>query len=142
MSEPLTLNPQIVGQAEKAHNAFLFRALDGSGVDEPQWITLVLALRSGGSLPHDEAVEAVTSGAFFSKQTVERAVHNLLDAGLLTRDGDVVTVTERGAAFVQRVRAETAQIVERAYADIPADDLATAARVLTTITERLARSYQ
>jgi hypothetical protein len=138
MSEPQILSPQIVGQAEKAHNAFLFRALQGTGVDEPQWITLVLAQRSAGSLTHDEAVAAVAGGAFFNTETVEAAVHGLRDAGLLEFDGETMTITDDGRAFVQRVRSSTAPIVARAYAGVAREDLQTAARVLTAITEHLA----
>ena len=37
---PLTLNPQIIGQAENAHLPILNHALAGSGLTKDAWVTL------------------------------------------------------------------------------------------------------
>jgi hypothetical protein len=135
-----TLNPSVVGQAEKAHSAILSRALAGTTVDEKQWITLNLAVAAGGTVGRSELVTRVAGAAKFDSRLVEIAVEALIGAGLVKarpEDGEQVDVTEGGRALVEEVRASTNRVVARAYGDIPAEDLATAARVLTVITARL-----
>jgi hypothetical protein len=137
MSEPVILNPSIVGQAEKAHNALLFRVLDGTGVDEVQWIALQLVLRSGGAADRADLVAQVSAAAKFAPATVEAALAALLAAGRLeTTDPGRVTITDSGSEFVTFVRDETGPIVDRVYSAVSADDLATAGRVLAELTAR------
>ncbi|HLY34500.1 MAG TPA: hypothetical protein VKQ07_08205 [Jatrophihabitantaceae bacterium] len=136
-NERITLNPSILGQAEKAHNALLFRILAGTGVDEVQWISLQLALGSGGVANHAELVARVSSAAKFAPVTVEAAVAALVGAGLFEQNGPGhLAVTEDGREFVDHVRGATAPVVARAYSGVPAEDLAIAGRVLTEITAR------
>jgi len=47
-----------------------------------------------------------------------------------------VGLTDAGQARYQQIRAAIGEINARLYGDLPADDLATAGRVLTTITAR------
>ena len=56
---------------------------------------------------------------------------------ILNRALASVSVTRAGQALFHQVRRANSEVVARAYANIPADDLATTARVLTTITSRL-----
>ena len=137
MTASLTLNPSIVGQAEKAHNAVLFRVLDGTGIDETQWICLVFVARNGGRLPRTDLATRVTSDAFRSPDAVEAAIDGLVARGLLTADADALVATPAATDFVRGVRTQTDPIVERAYSAVSAEDLATAARVLAAITARL-----
>jgi DNA-binding MarR family transcriptional regulator len=135
-----TLNPSVVGQAEKAHSAILYRALAGTTVDEKQWITLSLAVADGGAIGRTELVTRVAGAAKFDSSLVQMAVEALIRAGLVENrpeGGEQFTVTDAGRALVENVRATTNTVVARAYRDIPPDDLATAARVLTVITARL-----
>jgi len=132
------LNPSIVGQAEKAHNAVLDRVLAGTTLDERQWITLQLAFSSNGGSSAADLVARVTSRAKYAPATVETAIDALARAGLLERSPDQwVGVTSVGAALIGELRAKIAQYIARAYGQIASDDLATAARVLTTITAAL-----
>ena len=52
-------------------------------------------------------------------------------------DGLSVELTDAGEAQYREIRAAVGEVTARAYGDIPAEDLATAADVLITITERL-----
>jgi DNA-binding MarR family transcriptional regulator len=140
-TDPLTtLNPSIIGQTEKAHNAILHRILAGTTLDEKQWITVQLALAAGPTFDRVQLVARVASAAKFDPTDVESAIGALTAAGLvqaLPGEGQQLTVTEAGRALVEKLRGETRQAVGRAYGAIPAEDLVTAARVLTTITARL-----
>ncbi len=44
-----TFGPQLIGQTEKTLQAILRRALAGTGLDEPLWVTLRLADQPDGS---------------------------------------------------------------------------------------------
>lgn len=134
------LNPSIVGQAEKAHNAVLDRVLAGTTLDERQWITLQLALSLDGGSAAADLVARVASKAKYLPATVESAIDALVRAGLLERSPDErVSVTPDGSALVGKLRMKVAGYIGRAYGQISRDDLVTAARVLTTITATLSK---
>jgi hypothetical protein len=70
----------------------------------------------------------------------QAAITELTTAQLLEdRPGGAsrIGLTDSGQARYRQIRTAVDQVVTRAYRDIPADDLATAARVLTLITARL-----
>ena len=124
-----TLTPRVIGETEKTLNAFLGRLLAGTGVTEPQWVILSVAVTGGGSITPQQA-------AFALKITEPQAgdqLHQLTAAGYLT-DGN--SVTQRARDLFARVRTATHEITERLWGDLPAEDLATAGRVLSIITER------
>ncbi|RMI35553.1 hypothetical protein [Nocardia stercoris] len=134
----ITLNPSIIGQAEKHHTAVLARALAGTTLDEKQWITLNVASAAG------EPIDAVAHTAKVATMTqiapadVAAALDALVDADLMRRDRDRVEVTAAGSETVGRIRAVSGDIVTRAYGAVAPEELAVAARVLSTITARLA----
>lgn len=132
-----TLNPSIVGHAEKTHNAVLYRALAGTTLDEPKWITLVLAIAAGAPVDRAKQVAHVAQTARFAPGDVETAIERLLSAALLSEEDGRLALTSKGLALVERVQSTTSPIVARAYSHIPDEDLATAGRVLTEITARL-----
>ncbi|BBH68059.1 hypothetical protein ACTI_47440 [Actinoplanes sp. OR16] len=45
---------QLVGRTEKALSAILSRHLEGTGLDEAQWITLTLAVTGGARVSDDD----------------------------------------------------------------------------------------
>ncbi|MEV7803569.1 hypothetical protein AB0O28_11535 [Microbispora sp. NPDC088329] len=135
----VTLNPAIVGQAEKHHTAILSRALSGTALDEKQWITVNQALAAGGTVERAAHVAHVARLTRWRPADVDAALAALVGTGLVREaPGDHIEVTDAGRALVARVRAETGEILGRAYGSVPAADLAVAARVLTTITARMA----
>ncbi len=140
----ITLSPSIVGQAEKAHAAILKRAISGTTLDEQQWITLNVVLASSAGIDSTELVARVASSAKFDPTDVEAAIAALTDAKLVEElpgsSGNVI-VTETGRALVERLRGQIGPLVARAYGNIPPEDLATAARVLTEITVKLSEVW-
>jgi hypothetical protein len=131
MSTPF--GPQLIGETEKTLNALLRRFLDGSGLTEPQWVTLRLAERLDGSAGADGLTAAVADRAHFSDAadlTGELTGRGLLEGGRLTPAGREL-ITAIGAA----ISTETAAIWE----DLPADDVAAATRVLNEIVARARR---
>ncbi|MGS2811020.1 hypothetical protein [Nocardia sp. MW-W600-9] len=135
---PATLNPSVIGQAEKHHTAILARALAGTTLDEKQWIVLNQALAAGAPVAPDAHVSCVAGMTQWNPADVETALTALLDSGLLqATSDDLVEPTADGTAMVAKVRAESGAIVTAAYGAVAPEDLATAARVLATITARM-----
>ncbi|MCX4093683.1 hypothetical protein [Nocardia sp. alder85J] len=133
-----TLNPSIVGQAEKHHSAVLTRALSGTTLDEQQWVTLHLALAADAPIERTAHVTRTAGLTRWEPAAVEAALARLLDTGLLTAlTENRIEVTAPGRALAARILAETGDIVSRAYDSVSPEDLAITARVLTTITARL-----
>lgn len=128
---------QVIGQTEKALNALLDRLLAGTGLTEPQWVTLTLTVVSEGTLPADALAERVAHSLKADQATVHRLLAELTAAGLVrtTQDG-VVEPTEHGKSEWTRVRAAITDVTGRLWGDLPPEDLATAGRVLDTVLSR------
>ena len=138
-----SFTPQLIGQTEKTLNVILERLLDSSDLSEHQWITLTLsaALTAEPGATIDRAQLAVrVAGALkvgeraAQARITELAAAELLDAG----DGDrsSVKLTDRGKRLHGRLRAGVEEITARLWGDLPAEDLDTAARVLSTVLDR------
>ena len=139
MSTNPAFTPRLIGETEKTLNAILDRHLAEHGLTEQHWITLTLAVASGGPIDRDQLVNKVASGAKFSPEDVQARVSELIARQLLddSRVPDVdVTVTDAGAQLHARIRAANVELTDRLWGDLPGDALATAARVLTTVLER------
>ncbi|MFF3227018.1 hypothetical protein ACFYV7_29770 [Nocardia suismassiliense] len=136
---PTTLNPSIIGQAEKHHTAVLTRALAGTTLDEKQWIVLNQALAAGEPVEQGAHIARIAAMTQWAHTEVETALNALLAKDLLaTTPHRLLEPTDTGKAVVSKVRTESGAIVAAAYGAVPAEDLATAARVLATITARMA----
>ncbi|WP_306360258.1 hypothetical protein [Nocardia sp. CC227C] len=136
---PATLTPSIVGQAEKHHTAVLARALAGTTLDEKQWITLNQAVAAGQPVERTGHGVRVAGMTQWDPADVDHAVAALLEAGLLrTATDDRLEVTDAGTALAAEVRAASGAIVQAAYGAVAPEDLDTTARVLATITTRMA----
>jgi DNA-binding MarR family transcriptional regulator len=139
MSATPTFTPQLIGRTEKALNALLYRQLEGSGVAEPQWVTLVLAVTNGGSLARAQLVELASDGMKIDRDVAQAHIDRLAELGMLEKSDDdegAISVSDSGHQLFARVRGATAEITERMWGDLPADDLAVAGRVLSKILER------
>jgi DNA-binding MarR family transcriptional regulator len=134
-----TFSPQLIGQTEKTLNAILYRHLADAGLDEPQWVTLTLAVRGGGPAGRDQFAREVARAAEFDETDVHTRIAELADARLLAvSDGDdaQVAATDAGRELHARIRAINTQLTERLWGDLPAEDLETAARVLGIVLQR------
>jgi DNA-binding MarR family transcriptional regulator len=134
-----TLNPQIVGQAENAHGAIMTQVLSGTGLNRNRWVALSLTMANSGTIEVSRLTERLADALKIDSATAQAAIAELAAAGLVTTDGRQVCATDSGRAIFDQVKAVTGPIVARAYADVPAEDLQTAARVLTAITAGLNR---
>ncbi|MBF6347910.1 hypothetical protein IU448_02645 [Nocardia flavorosea] len=106
-------------------------------MDEKQWIVLNQAI--GEPVERAAHINRIAGLTQWAPAEVETAVNALLAKGLLanTPHGRLEPTTA-GKTVVGKVRAECAAIVDAAYSAVTPEDLATAARVLATITTRMA----
>jgi hypothetical protein len=140
MSTPTpAFGAQILGQTEKALNAILDRQLAGTGLTEPDWITLTLTAASGGTLGRDQLESRVAGALKVSPAMAQARIAALADAQLLqTGGGDEpqVTLTDAGRRLHGQIRGAVTEITERMWGDLPAGDLVTAGRVLSVVLAR------
>jgi hypothetical protein len=137
--ETMTLNPQIVGQAENAHGAIMDLVLAGTGLNRDRWVTLSLITFADGVIEADTLIARMIDALKISSGTARGAIVSLETAGFVALDGGRVTITEAGRIVVAAVRGKTGPIVARAYSSVPVEDLELAARVLVEITAGLNR---
>ena len=129
------LNPQVIGQAESALGALLGPILTEVGCTFEQWV--VLAVTAAGDTPVDRAqlVARVVGARKFAAADVDAAIAELTADGVLTGESGTVGLTAAGQDLHRRVRARINEVTSGLF-DFPADDLATAGRVLAIITDR------
>ena len=138
MSTNPALSPRVIGQAEKTLNAILDRQLAGTGLTEPQWVILTLAVAGAGTAEPDKFARMVADALKISETHARARVGDMVTAQQLQITGEPPAVTATAAArqLHSRINAANTQIVQRLWGDLPAADLATAGRVLAVITER------
>ncbi|WP_433320174.1 hypothetical protein ACQP0U_15760 [Micromonospora sp. CA-269861] len=141
MSTVPTLNGQVIGQAHYATRALLERAAAPLGVEFNQ--VLALNVLANGPVERAHLLERITSTLKVDEQEVHRVLATLVDAGLAqgptSTSGDDeprLALTDTGHATQRGIAAAVADLSARLYADIPADEASTAARVLTLVTQR------
>ena len=99
-----------------------------------QWV--VLAVTADGSpVDRDRLVAKVVDARKFAAADVEAAIAGLAADGALSVESGQVAVTATGQEVRRRIRARIDEVTSGLF-DFPADDLATAGRVLATVTER------
>jgi hypothetical protein len=138
MSTYPVLSARVIGQAEKTMNAILDRLLAGTGLTEPQWVILTLAVTGGGPAERDQFTRTVAGALKISETDARARVGEMAAAQQLQITGEPPAVTATGAALELhgRISADTTEITRQLWGDLPAGDLATAGRVLAIITER------
>jgi hypothetical protein len=139
MSTYPSLTAQVIGQAEKALNAILERLLAGTGLTEPLWVTLTLTVTSGGIVDHDQLIGRVAGALKVSEAEARVRITELAAAHLLEApdgEGLPVKVTNAGQELHGQIRAAVTQITQQLWGDMPAEDLATAGRVLSIVAAR------
>jgi DNA-binding MarR family transcriptional regulator len=138
MTTAATLNPQVVGQAENAHLPVLKRILAHTGTTKNQWVAVTLTTAAGGAIDRNQLIGRLTDALKIDNAAAVAAISELTTTQLL-EDGEEsrVGLTDSGQARYREIRSAVDEVIGRVYRDIPADDLATAGRVLTLITARL-----
>jgi DNA-binding MarR family transcriptional regulator len=128
---------RLIGQTEKTMNVLLERILAGTGLSEPEWVTLVLSASGESPAQRDELTGRVAGGLKVERATAASHVHALISKGLLDdAPGSAVALTEAGRQLLDDVRAQTSAITQRLWGDLPDADLRVAGRVLQTVLER------
>ena len=136
-----TLNGQDIGQAEKATRAVLDRTLARTGTQFHGWVILNLLGTGGRALGEDELTGRVAHGLKIGDAAVHAAAAELAWQGLISREpaaagGTHVALTAACAARFGQIQDGIRQVSARLYGSLPETDLATAHRVLATVTER------
>jgi DNA-binding MarR family transcriptional regulator len=128
-------SPRLIGQTEKALNAILARLLAGTGLTEPQWVVLTVAVM-GGVAESDQFAARVADALKLNGSDAHAMVTSLVTDGFLEVANGRVKATPMGQELQTRVRTSVGQITERLWGDVPAEDLATAGRVLAGVLSR------
>lgn len=137
MSTNATFSTALVGQVETAFGAILDRELSGTGLSAPGWIVLTVALAGGGAAERARVVRQVAGARKISEAEVQAYIDELAAEGLLIGPGEErVTLTDAGRRLHGEIRTAVAEITQRLWGDLPAEELATAARVLSTVLAR------
>jgi DNA-binding MarR family transcriptional regulator len=120
-------------------NAILARQLAGTGLTEPQWITLTLTAAGNGSIDRSQLAGRLVGALKVSEADAQARITELATAHLLRApggEGSLVRLTDAGQQLFDGIRAAIAQITRRLWGDLPAEDLVTAGRVLSIVTAR------
>jgi DNA-binding MarR family transcriptional regulator len=129
-----SVNTQVIGQAESALGAILDPLLARTGTTFQQWLVLTVTAASGADIDPATLVARIASARKMDGAEVETAIGELAAAGL-ARAASRITLTEAGQARYTGIRTALEEITARLF-DFPAEDLATAGRVLAIITAR------
>jgi ketosteroid isomerase-like protein len=127
---PTRFGPQLIGETEKALGAPLRKFLEGTGLAEPQWVTLRLAGALDGTVDAHGLADVVASRAQF------------LDAADLVREltsRDLLAngrLTSAGRRLVATVQTTIATVTAPIWTGLSDDDVAAATRVLEVIVAR------
>jgi hypothetical protein len=127
---PTPFGPQLIGETEKTLGAILRRSLEGTGLTEPQWVTLRLADMLDGGVDAQGLAAALSDRAQFPNAAdlvTELTNRGLLENGRLTPAGRSLFAT-----LFSTITTATTPI----WDDLPEDDVAAATRVLNEVVTR------
>lgn len=137
MSDYPPLSTRVTGEAESALGALLTPVLAEAGLTFPQWLVLVIATAKGadGAANRVDLVATIADARKIDPAEVEAAIETLEATAALEIDNGQLKLTDSGRAVHRRVRTRLDEITARIF-DFPAEDLATAGRILGIVTER------
>ncbi|MFE9995156.1 MarR family transcriptional regulator [Streptomyces avermitilis] len=132
-----TVNGQVIGLAHYAGRGLLETVLARTGTTFDQSVALRAAADAGGTVARDRLVDRLTGALKTGEAPARGAVDELTAAKLLDEPAPgQVSLTDSGRELFESIQAGGKEIAARLYAGIPAQDLETAGRVLTLVTER------
>ena len=138
------LSTRVIGQTESALGALLTPLLAEAEMTFLQWVVLSLTTAGGATgadaptspgIARDQLIDRITNARKVDAAAVSAAIAELEDAGALITTAGQVTLTDLGRASFNRVRARVNEVTDYVF-DLPAEDLATAGRVLATVSAR------
>ncbi|WP_251096436.1 MarR family transcriptional regulator [Streptomyces sp. Caat 7-52] len=133
------VNGRVVALAHYASRALLEDVLARHGVTFNQSVTLRVVAVAGESIDRDDLVADVIGSLKTDESVVHGVIEELTAMKLLVADPSKpsrIRLTDAGRELYGTTTAESGKIAARLYADIPAEDLAIAGRVLSLVTER------
>lgn len=140
MTTAPAVNGQVIGQAHYATRAVLEGVLSATGTTFHESVALNATADRGGNRERHTLVERMTSTLKIDATTAEAVLAGLITQGLLRAEpGGAparLTMTAGGSELHRTHRAALAEITDRLYADLPAEELAAAGRILTEVTAR------
>jgi len=134
MSSYPPLNTQVIGQTESALGALLEPLLADAGLTFQQWLVLTVTAASGGRADRGQLVARIAGARKVDPTEVESAIAELTAAGLAIATGPLA-LTDSGQDAYQRIRGAIDELNAELFA-FPPEDLATAGRILSVVTER------
>lgn len=131
-----TVDGRVIGLAHYAGRAVLESVLAHYGMTFQQLVTLRLVGIADAPVERDALVAQVVDALKVEATDVHGVVEELTARRLVATEGPKVLITDAGRGVYAEASTETGKISARIYAGIPAEDLATAGRVLTLVTGR------
>ena len=128
--EMIPFGPVLVGQTEKTLQALLRDTLTGTGLSEPEWVTLRLATMVDEQVDRLGLISVVADRAKFADATA--IVEALTERGLLV-DGQP---TGTGRELVSSVLAASETTAGTVWRELPTADVEAATRVLNEVLRR------
>ena len=144
MSSYPPLSTQVIGQTESALGALLEPLLADAGLTFQQWLVLTVTTASGGRADRGQLVARIAGARKVDPTEVESAIAELTAAGLATAGlattelataTGPLALTDSGQDMYQRIRDAIDELNAELFA-FPPEDLATAGRVLSIVTNR------
>jgi phosphatidylethanolamine-binding protein (PEBP) family uncharacterized protein len=128
--------PPIIGRTERAFGALMGRVLARTGGTFHHWVILNLTAANGETIDRSKLIAGLTDALQTDETAAAAAITELTAGGLLAVSGTVVSLSDAGRERYLGIRATIDETTASLSVDIPADDLATVHRVLTTMSER------
>jgi DNA-binding MarR family transcriptional regulator len=132
------LSTRLVGETESALGALLAPLLAEAEMTFLQWVVLSLTATGGASssgIGRDQLIDRIANARKVDAAEVSAAITELEDAEALVTTAGYVTLTDLGRASFNRVRARVDEVTDYVF-DLPAEDLAAAGRILSTVSAR------
>jgi len=128
--ETVPFGPVLLGQTEKTLQALLRHTLTGTGLSEPEWVTLRLATMVDGQVDRLGLISVVSDPAKIADAAA--LVEALTEQGLVV-DGQP---TANGHELVATVLAASEATSGMVWRDLPIADVEAATRVLNEVLRR------